>query len=639
MKRLYTLAVLVASTLILTAAPLTSEQALARLNSRAIRLAPGVKKLRCIAELPELYVFSSGRGFMIAPADDVAQPLLAYADEGTFDMDANPTMSWWLSTYADQIDAAKGRKAKTITRSERDPIAPLLTTKWDQGTPYNNQCPQVNSRRCVTGCVATAMAQVMNYHQWPKTGTGSSTYGWRTNNLSFNYGATTFDWDAMANVKTAEGAEAVSTLMLACGVSVMMDYGTSSSGAVSSKIGPALVKYFGYDKGVWMPMRDYYPLDQWEGMIYDELAAGRPVLYSGQGSEGGHQFVCDGYSTDGFFHINWGWSGSCDGYFQLSALDPNSTGTDSTVSGFNLSQMAVLGMQPPQSNTKTVYQVCCPGGFTIAEQSAPLGTTASISYTAYNYGANTLPASSVFGDLMTGPDGYSEFIATYTTKSETKNSYGFSLPNRITIPSDLAEGTYNIVPAIKVDGEVSQIKSPLSVNGSVTGTVEDGTMYFSMPDAPDISVDDIALESSLCLNTPFQFCFSVANDGTQEYAGKVTPVLMTMSSANSYTVKAQAPAYAFSVPAGETEEFTYQGSFSSSTTLTTGTYYLGVKGRNGLIGDPVEVTMEDDPTAPTTTGMEDPVAIELAEYYDMRGMRVTRPGHGIYVRNGRLVRL
>lgn len=185
----------------------------------------------------------------------------------------------------------------------------------------------------MTGCVATAMAQVINYHKYPEKGIGSNSYTTTTSGLSvsFNFGATTFDWDNMADIyslsSTAEQKTAVATLMKACGVSVNMDYGTGASGAMSAFVPAALVNYFGYDKATAYRERIWFSGQEWEDLVYNELATVGPVYYGGTTARNeGHAFVCDGYRADGFFHINWGWGGQSNGYFRLSALDPSSHG-------------------------------------------------------------------------------------------------------------------------------------------------------------------------------------------------------------------------------------------------------------------------------------------------------------------------
>lgn len=353
----------------LHAEQLSAAQALARLQSASSaphrtlgsRLQPVPAFTSESDGLKAFYVFNAEAekgGYMIVAADDVAAPLLGYADEGAFDPDNIPAnMAWWLGEYAREIkwaidNAPAAGPAFAAPRAARANIAPLVTARWDQGDPYNQDCPTVNGTRCVTGCVATAMAQIMYYHQWPKNyGSGSITYSWNNTNLSMDFTQTKFDWsnmtDTYGNSSTSAQKAAVAKLMKACGYSTKMGYGTDASGTQSSLIAWALTEYFDYDKGIQYLSRNAFTQASWETMIYDELAAQRPVQYSGRTLGGeGHAFVCDGYN-DGYFHINWGWGGAADGYFLTSSLDPSYQGIGGSQSNdaFVTDQYVIIGIQ------------------------------------------------------------------------------------------------------------------------------------------------------------------------------------------------------------------------------------------------------------------------------------------------------
>ncbi len=288
------------------------------------------------------YVFNTNEddGFVIVGGDEAAREILGYCDHGSFDYDKAPdNFKWWLSEYTKRIAHAEVSNESTSAKaaSPRRFITPLIQTKWNQGYPYNSQIPIYDSSgdRYMTGCLATATAQVMYYYQWPKTGMGSHTYTYDGYTFSANFGATTYDWGNMildygSNYTNAQET-AIGTLMYHVGVSLEMSYGTFESGAASDDIGPALISYFGYDKSIRNEYRDYFTDEEWEELIYKELSEDRPVLYGGFSDEGGHQFICDGYNSNGF-HINWGWGGWYDGYFPLtptSSLDGGGTIYDS----------------------------------------------------------------------------------------------------------------------------------------------------------------------------------------------------------------------------------------------------------------------------------------------------------------------
>lgn len=310
---------------------------------------------------PSLYVFNgSEKGFVILPADDRAAAVAGYSETGTFDPEnMAPQLSWWLEEYGRQIEYLRNEGFEIKSREQEaiyddwKPIAPMVTTTWDQTSPYNSMCPEINNRKCVTGCVATAMAQVMNYWKYPKVGTGSIDYYLEgIGNLSLDLSKQPFEWDKMLDkytrVSPQENIDAVAYLMKACGYSIKMEYSLWQSGAQTNQVSNALKNYFGYDRGVSEKSKSNYNSETWMKLIYDELTTYGPVVYSGLSASGGaHAFVCDGYDKGGYFHINWGWNGLSDGYFLLDLLDPAEQGTGGSSGGYQFTQKIISGIQPP----------------------------------------------------------------------------------------------------------------------------------------------------------------------------------------------------------------------------------------------------------------------------------------------------
>ena len=331
------------------------------------------------AKVSGLYVFNvdNSGGFVIVSNDDRTEPVLGYSDSGSFDPDNMPeNMRAWLQGYADEIawlkehpDAAVSTSRRTGESNIKTPIEPLVETKWNQGTPYNNLCPYYETgKKSVTGCVATAMAQVMNYHQWPQEEMKEDIPGYTKDYRGetcvsvASLTKTTFDWANMLNDYSIvnydeDEATAVATLMHYCGASVKMNYG-KSSGSNTNMVATALVEYFDYSKStVTFVSRSFYTYANWIELMYHELSQGRPIVYGGQSSGGGHEFVCDGYQGEDYFHINWGWGGMSDNYFKLSALDPDAQGIggSSSTDGFHYGQDAVIGIQK-NGGTGTVLE-------------------------------------------------------------------------------------------------------------------------------------------------------------------------------------------------------------------------------------------------------------------------------------------
>ena len=312
------------------------------------------------------YVFNVGNngGYVIAAGDDCVPAILGYADEGCVNIDNIPcNMQSWLDEYARQIQLMqeKGLSASRVPgKSPLMPaISPLLTSQWNQTYPYNMYCPRdTNGRRCLTGCVATAMAQVLYYHRnrsvSQTTREMTSYVTERGVSVDAVPAGSMIDWENMvdsykANIPTTdEQKAAVANLMKYCGTAVQMDYTSSSSGAFSPCAAHAMVAYFNYSsKTKYLDRGDSgMSDDEWENLVYDELSNSRPVFYSGWAENNtGHAFVCDGYDGEGYFHINWGWGGS-QGYYLLTVIDSAA----SSLLDYHLYQDAVIHAEPRQDS-------------------------------------------------------------------------------------------------------------------------------------------------------------------------------------------------------------------------------------------------------------------------------------------------
>ena len=343
--------------------------------------APSQVRMRKAADvLPQqhFYIFNSedGNGFVIVSANDIARPILGYSDAGTIDVNNLPSnLQWWLGEYNAQIEAGianhipatediqkewkafKQGKAQSATAV----VGPLLTTQWDQGTPYNDMCPiYTGTTRAFSGCVATATAQIMNYHEYPTLGIGSKTYTTNTHHftLSADFANTTYDWrnmkDSYKDLSSCSQAqkEAVATLMYHVGVASEMNYAADADGESGSDNRIAaygLLHNFGYASDMMYISRELYNSDMSYMLIIQmQLDKELPILFQGTNEAGdsGHSFVCDGYNSDYYFHFNWGWSGDCDGYYPISALQPGSGGSGSGEGNYNYNQGIVVNIHP-----------------------------------------------------------------------------------------------------------------------------------------------------------------------------------------------------------------------------------------------------------------------------------------------------
>jgi len=390
-------------------------------TASGVQKAPAKKmvlKKAATASENQYYVYenANGEGWVMVAANDVVSPILAYSNTGTFRTDNQPVnVRSWLGKYDkfitkieadgaaqdEEVAAEWSALKKGVRKAKGDAIVgPLIKTTWDQDDPYWNLCPGSGSTKAYTGCVATAMAQVMNYWQWPVKGTGSRTYqpmdpnsntgakSKRYGQQSANFGNTTYDWtnmkDSYSGSYTDAQATAVATLMYHCGVATDMMYGNDDdggSGTYTVNYGDwdwaddegecaqnALANFFGYKKSTLTGyMRDGY-IDkesgykyydswtdaEWTAMVKEELDKKHPIMYGGASDEGGHSFICDGYDDSNYFHFNWGWSGSNDGYYKLSSLKPGSGGAGGGGYDFSEDQDVIIGIVPDKKDMPKV---------------------------------------------------------------------------------------------------------------------------------------------------------------------------------------------------------------------------------------------------------------------------------------------
>lgn len=331
------------------------------------------------AGMGNVYVIAvnGNEGFVMVSADDRVRPVLGYGFGAVPNTAMRENVKGWIDWYGEQIESIKNSdyeapeevsaewahlETVTTKRAAGKSVNHLLSTQWDQSPLYNNMCPYDASAgsRAVTGCTATATAQVMKYWNHPSVGQGSHSYSENDyGTLSADFGNTQYDWDHMPNQLTYSSSEteiaAVAQLMYHVGVAVEMDYSVEGSGAytisydgwIDACSEVALVRYFDYKSTTQGIMRDYYTDSEWQAIIKNELDNARPIIYTGDDPSGGHAFVCDGYDDQMYFHMNWGWSGALDGYFLLDSLTLSwgGTGTNDSFS-FNDSQTAIIGLEP-----------------------------------------------------------------------------------------------------------------------------------------------------------------------------------------------------------------------------------------------------------------------------------------------------
>lgn len=633
------------------AATLTPDEALSRLASSAphrMSAAGAMTEPQLIAtgqsgDLTAYYIFASGERTLFVGADDAAAPLLGYIDRRVENPDQMPPqMKWWLSEYGREIAYASGNGKPAFTPAprqaddQRRPIEPLVSTRWDQSAPYNDSLPESNGIRCYTGCVATAMAQAMKYFNWPEKGTGTLSYSWDGSEMSMNLDSTTFEWGEMLDTYTSatDGTDteraAVSTLMKACGYSVKMNYGSSSAGSGASpfSIVPALVGHFGYDKGTELVMRDFYTIDEWNEMIYRNLATTGPVIYGGESPNGGHCFICDGYESDGYFHINWGWSGDYDGYFLLSALDPAGQGAGGSEGGYNSNQDAVIGMKKPVEGSEY------PAPY-LALQGTLTGAIANgVIELGGGYQGGFFNLSNYSGNFDIGlqlkNSETGETIYLTSGSNQTIASMAGIIALEYAAPTDLAYGTYEASPVYRVNGsDWTPFKIPQSSPSYIT--IVSNADGLSIASSGSLSITGFSAPDGFDIGTQSTVIAHISNSYDELLEVQISLHLCRLIGGTSLSPVVNYGTETIDLNARSGASATFSTVIPNN--IPSGEYYVVFTDQSGnIIYDPELVTVNlpsgvDSITADTATD-------ETATYYDLQGHLIGNgcPPAGLYIK-------
>lgn len=484
----------------------------------------------------EYFAFSAPAGYVLVSGDDRMPAVIGYSDEGEFDMANIPeNMRSWLDEYAEQVRYVQSHPGVRIASSAdfaTGTVHPLLgATKWNQSAPYNNMCPTYtyndNTYRCATGCVATAMAQVMYYHRWPDVGAGSNSYTCNINSdasqqttLTTDFSQSRYDWANMlpsySGSETDAQNNAVAKLMSDCGVAMNMAYG-SSSGAVTRIAMNKMATNFRYDKSIRFISRDAYTLDKWVGIIGAELAASRPVIHTGASDQGGHAFVVDGCNNNGYFHVNWGWGGASNGYFLLTDLTPTEQGIGSSEGGYNLRQGLIYSIMPDKGS-QAGYALYI-SQFTTSNDKVQLGGQAAVDWDSFSLlwtGEGTATARVAVG--LTDEAGNLLQVLDTGDYSGFDPMYNYSLTFAFQVPSNLTAGTYYVesfvAPVYSTNYQRADVSSATAQRIKIE--VKDGYAYFSYPDnAAKLQVKSVSHSDVLAATRPILVKATIANTGAE----------------------------------------------------------------------------------------------------------------------------
>lgn len=557
---------------------------------------------------PELYVMTPSEGsLLIVSAESETPALLGYSDDSSFDPQNIPDgLSALLERYAMEIQAIRAGIAGVATGARADyaPILPLCKTTWNQDRPYNNSCPKLNGEYTMTGCVATAMAQVLKAIEWPpKCNGGTETYKWANGNknLSLNFDEVTLNWSVMKDNYTSSGitaaSKAVATLMQAVAYAGHMNFSPSASGTYGVTMAEGLINHFDFDCTLSYEQHDWYAQAEWEDMIYKELSSGFPVYYDGvtPDNQAGHAFVVDGYAGDGYYHLNWGWGGMSDGYYRLTALDPSSQGIGGSTSGYNFSQGIIVGLKKgattPMSERPLIF--ACWDTFGVEKTTVSKGSTAKFTGGFFNMGPLTVSKVTPgvkFVNEATGEETQLRSSASFNGNIATTTGFN---EYTVTMQNSLPEGTYTVYPTIydRTSKQTYDMRGRIGGFNYLIATVAGSTVTFSTPDRAAVKASNVKLTSKVYTNTPFSVSATITNSTTQPYNGYIIPAIFSPTTGSVVKVF---ESFALEAAPNSTQQISLMCGLDA--TVGTGSYDFCLMDENGkMAGNAIRITVSKRP--------------------------------------------
>ena len=655
MKKTFFFLTILFSTISLFADPVDREQAYKNAQKFLKNNGSGAKLKRPLVSRGETsqqpyYIFNAedNQGFVVASGDDRTAQILGFGNSGNIDVANIPlNMQELLANYVKQIEALGNKKVTTTTvaGSGKANISPLLSTTWNQDIPYNNSMNVSvpgKTGNPYTGCTATALAQVLRYHRYPdETKAEIPTFFTDEHHISVPAVAANspIDWNYMLDAyvgvsSTATQEKAVADLMMYCSYALRSDFYPDGTGAYINTIPPILVDIFGYDPTVMLEASANYTIDSWHKMVYNELAANRPVVYGASSIGGGHAFVIDGYRTDGYYHINWGWEGVCDNYFLLHIANPYSiegTGASSTEDGYSFGQEAIIGFQHGVDNTDRTHLDAYLDGFDEDEGGV------YINFEAYN----VLDKTSSYDVGVAYYDNSNNLHVVWTYNADNVNFYsgiggGIYLNDLGNFPA----GTYTLFAVSRADGSETWYRSGDLPSQTVVLTVAaNGEKTLSKPAfaKPDVV---LAFPEEKVVNHILPVDIKVTANN-QEYRG---PIFLFAGRVTQIPAEA-ADQIGVELAQGANDEITL-----NFTPKYTGTYNIWITTSNEVgLDEQKKLYLEEkyilaktSITVTDGTGIENvPVAdnkeFKTEKAYNISGQKISRNYKGIVVKDGKKI--
>lgn len=647
------------------ASPITPDGALNRLRSQNHARTKGVLQTSNfrIHEIVTdscgkntVYLFDSEDGFVVAPADDAFPALLGYGDRQMSDSDGNLPIGFreWVQFMSLRIsEETAGENEATVSPAVGEAIPPLCRTSWGQGEPFNLECPEYNGERCLSGCVATAMAQVMKYHNWPPQGIGELTY--RAEKLGTDiytdFSQYTLDWENMlddysSSITTEQQRQAVARLLRAVGGSVRMNYFPTASGADVNDASQALLKYWDYSDDIRYMRRGWFSLREWSQLLYDALKNYGPILYGGFSMSSAHAFVCDGYDGEGLFHFNWGWDGIADGYFAIDLLNPV-VEDEPWKTGYNGSQSALLNIHPrspenPGTPTYTVwfdsyYLTPATGYGDDSTHTLHPGDGFTLRGEGENYGPFAIPAGSKFATIFTSCYDGTSYPSNIVELSSDLGIYSSFDSNLKIVPEGLPDGIYSLENDFNISpsGWGHGIPAPMTIRYSAL--VENNGSDISFIESiciPRIEAADIP--DIIDISSPVQIHATISNTMPRKIERPVRIELI-----QNGIVKGWSPWIIASLEPEETMDLGLRAeswTWINETASHDGDYLLCLSMRNSFGDIWIPMGQGKKVTVSGSAGLDAVIADDMLEdsVYDLFGRKVSMHQKGsIYIRSGK----
>lgn len=456
------------------------------------------------------YIYGTDKGgFVILSADDRLPLVLGYAEEGTVNTNSIPeglldllnsyqTMSEQLVTE-DTINLSEKGVSSSNTLPEI--VAPLLgRIRWSQDYPYYNSCPTISGSNTLVGCAATSMATIMRFYEYPNQGIGNSSYSWNGSTLNIDFSAHSYNWNLIRErylyelqgdgVTTtdhfsSEEADEVAKLCYDVALSIQMSFGLDASSSTNTEkmVTKALTNNFNYDKNLQFFYRDYFSSSEWLNLLKEEVAKGRPIYFrGGQSASNGHIMVIDGYDSSNLMHFDFGWGGTMNGYYYLAEVNPATSGsgiTETPTDGYNLSQFAILGIQPPTTSSSYRPHFITTSAIAISSSSIKADSTFNLGATLLNKGTDF---SGYYCAALLNEKGETTILA-QNTLSAIMSSSSSKKELTCTVPINLENGYYTLcfMTRATANDEWSIVRSASAIAHTLDAEMVDGTLTVSTP--------------------------------------------------------------------------------------------------------------------------------------------------------------